>query len=77
MAKKDNLTKTVKELDQMTKDMGIETTNIHATKITIETAEGKTIVLDPMKCTASVMKGYEEYGINFQIQATIKEGSLK
>ena len=77
MTKKSELSGTMKEVDKMAKDMGIETTNIHATKIVIETAEGKTIVLDPMKCSASVMKGYEEYGINFQIQATIKEGSLK
>lgn len=71
------LAEAAKDVDKMAKDMGIQMKNLHAVKITIETAEGQKIVLDPISCNASVMKGFEEYGINFQIQGKVVEGEIK
>ena len=73
----EQLVKMAKDAEQMAKDMGIKTANIHAVKITIETGEGEKIVIDPMRCSASVMVGMEEYGITFQITGKVKEGVLK
>ncbi|MFH1785142.1 MAG: hypothetical protein ABH842_01820 [Candidatus Micrarchaeota archaeon] len=65
-----------KEADKFAKEMGVKMFNINATKITIETAEKKKIVLDPIRCTSSVMEGYEEYGYSFQISAKLKSGKI-
>ena len=73
----EDLAKAAKDVDKMAKDMGIQMTNIHATKVTIETGEGQKIVIDPMSCQATVMKGFEEYGIIFNIKGTVKEGEVK
>ncbi|MFH2106695.1 MAG: hypothetical protein ABII22_05515 [Candidatus Micrarchaeota archaeon] len=71
-----NLGENLKDLNQIAKDMGIVFKNIHASKVTIESAEGK-IVIDPESCQATVMKGYESFGINFSIKGKVVEGKLE
>ncbi len=66
-----------KEADQLAKDLGIKTANIHAVKVIIETGEGQKIIVDPLQCSASVMKGMEEYGISFNLSGKVIEGKIE
>ena len=78
MAKKaESMADMAKEMEKMTKDMGVQMKTLHATKVTIETSEGDKIVIDPTQCTASVMKGMEQFGISFQISGKVTAGNLK